>query len=212
MPDVTVIVSSCQKFYEKTVPKLLGGLDVPLEHVHIVVGECDAASDGEYLGCQIHFRTWSNFDNNALIWAASAPELDQYEWVFNLHDTCECEPGFWSKIQPVPEYEPYDAVKLINYDLSMCMGLYRTSFLRRVRSQIDELVSYVPGSLEVKAKTEDRIFNMSSNLTGMKNQERVFIECPKPYGTGTYRKCEYFPSLGLRKYKANCGSIHCINL
>ena len=212
MTCVAVIVSSCQKFYEKTVPKLIESMDVPREHVHIVVGECPEASDGEFMGCQIHFRRWANFDNNALIWAASAPELYRYTWVFNLHDTCECEPGFWAKIQPAPEHQLYDAVKLINFDYSMCIGLYRTSFLRRVQRQIDELVSYVPGSLDVKANTEDRVFNMTSSLTTMKIQERIPLEVPNPYGTDTWRLCEYFPSVGLKKYKANCGRVHCIKL
>jgi len=209
---VAVIISSCQKFYEKTIPKLLESMDVPLEHIHIVVGECSEASDGEFMGCRIHFRRWANFDNNALIWAASAPELYKYTWVFNLHDTCECEPGFWTKIQPQSDYELYDAVKLISHDYSMCIGLYRTSFLRRMRSNIDELKSYIPGSLSVKANTEDRIFNMSSNLTSMKIQDRVPSVVINPYGSDTERLCEYFPSVGIYKYKANCGSIHCINL
>jgi hypothetical protein len=209
---VAILISSCEKYYQQTVPILLESMDVPREHIHIVVGECTDESDDTFMDCQIHFRRWANFDNNALIWAAEASELYRYTWVFNLHDTCECEPGFWNNIQPVPEYEMYDAVKLVSHDYSMCIGLYRTTFLRRVNTLIHALKSYVPGSLHVKSITEDSIFNMSKNLTAMSGPRINIYDCLNRYGTTTARMCEHFPVIGLKKYKANCGSIHCTSL
>jgi len=205
---VAILISSCEKYYKQSVPVLLASMDVPREHIHVVVGECAEESDDG----QIHFRRWANFDNNALIWAASAPEMERYTWVFNLHDTCECEPGFWNKIQPLPEYEPYDVAKLISCDYSMCIGLYRTSFLQSVKSKIDELISYAPGDLHVKSNTEDRIFNMTQNMTSMNSHMIVIDECPNRYGTATGRVCEHYTTVGLKKYKANRGAIHCTSL
>lgn len=147
-PPVVVLVNTCLRYYDTTVPPLLASLigvgGVPAEAIRVVVGESDAdagasTSAGAAMradGVAVTAVPYANMDNNALIWAACDADeatLPADAWVFYLHDTCEVREGFWARVvAKAAELAAGGVVRAarIHTPFSMCIGLYAVATLR----------------------------------------------------------------------------------
>lgn len=232
-PPVIVLVNTCARYYDRTVPQLLESLvrvgGVPATAIHVVVGECEAAEDVVRAdGGADHRVPYANMDNNALIWAACDVDetgLPADVWAFYLHDTCEVRAGFWERVVAKAgelagagaAAGGYRAAR-IHTPFSMCIGLYAMATLRseEIRGDLRAKINLnrsPEAILRIKTDLgglEDYVFKQiakrwPSSVWIYPNKCEIVQRDARPYATDTPRIYEYYSDPGVVKIKANWG-------
>lgn len=211
-PQVKICISSTQRYAEKTVPALVKSLaEAGFAGNDIYVFEGGHAAN-RYVFASFHhyFVNHNSIDFTALIEAAQLPVKTDY-WFF-LHDTCVVAPQFKRLTENIPHFRP-ETLPVKNYP-SMNMGAYRRDYLIRKQSLLqtlrnDRLDADAAMAFKVKGlESEDVLFKQSKDPVvyngWMLDKEDVYrnddVPVPAIY---TNRICEYFPQVGLYKFKAN---------
>lgn len=204
---IAIIVNSCYKYHEKTLPIILDSLSHDKD-VFCIIGESETCKDdGNFL-----YRTWANMDNNGLIWVSTQDDakekLKNYEWIFYIHDTCVCLPEFKETLYAiVSQYPESDAIKLY-HQFSMSMGFYRLESLwdTRVCDFLTSTINYDKSEntiLKIKASVEDQVFNILKNVPVLSNNYKYIDEGKSYYDTNTKRIMEKWVHPPFYKFKAN---------
>lgn len=223
MESLAIVVNSCAGYYDKTVPPLLDSLraaDVPMNAVHVVVGDARDTSDATLSnGVSYHFRKWCNLDNNGMLWLTMEhPDSihQQFKWVLYLHDTTLVEPAhFWdSANKTVQEHNQAQCIR-IHQPFSMGIGFYRVDWLfsNDVSNYMNSLVNYdasnerkmaMKRNLEV---LEDTLFKHAmrghGHIVTLPNVYNVVERNKRMYGTDMPRIVEFYSIPGIYKIKAN---------
>ena len=69
--EIAILVNSCKKFYEKTIPKLLesaNSANIPNQNIYVVVGECEEESEKIEDGVTFFFTQYTCIDYNACVY------------------------------------------------------------------------------------------------------------------------------------------------
>lgn len=219
MARLAVVINTCAAYEEVAVPPLLDSLrkaGVPMDLVHVVVGECDVEGD-EGEAPSRHRRATVNIDNNALLWLTQEPRAcEDADVVMILHDTSLVDVDFWTKITKAADalwaMDNMHCMRL--YNPSMGMGLYKVPWLKSpgVVAYMASLRNTDPTKKhDIKhnlAILEDTLFKATwlGNAADMQGMDKVVIdEHVHMYGTDVPRILEYYPAAGVYKVKANWG-------
>lgn len=217
MQKIAVVINTCAEFAPRAVPVLVESLraaNVCVQDIHVVVGECDAASESFDQGVAWHFRESCNIDNNGLMWLSlEADSCAAYDWVFYLHDTCLVSAGFWEGCRAIASAAaPHVHCIRLYAPYSMGMGLYRVSWLKSaaVRAVLTKLHN-TDASRKVALKTdlgvlEDTVFKAFPRCRAtLRNVPTRTTACVSLYGTDTPRVLEFYAIPGIFKLKSNWG-------
>lgn len=164
------------------------------DEVYAFVG-CD--DGGDYIeregpcGIRAYSVPHNSFDFTAMI---SVLDLDlEDSWMF-VHDTITVEPKFADVVRAA---DGVDVLALTKECPSMNMGLFSWKRLQSIR---DELGKFRNATKRACVNSEDVFLKgcgaMNSTWREDKGQKDV-------YGAGTTRIVEYYPDVGVYKYKAN---------
>ena len=189
--------------------------------IWFVIGDATENKDeDQFYGVLTAFRTWSNLDNNAMLWIIEAKTQElfsaaSYEWIFYMHDTCVVNPEFYEQTQAILNEQlalrsTLSAVRLYS-SFSMSMGYYKLSALWEpdVKNYMIRTVNYDTSTqtkLYVKSCVEDMVFKyleQTQRHVGCISQSyRASDPHTTLYGTNNPRIIEeWLP--GFKKYKAN---------
>lgn len=221
MAGCCVVITSCLAYADSTLPPLLASLDkagVPKDHIHVVVGECDADDDVMQDGIAMHRRTWCNIDNNGLMWVCmEQPPLQ--DWIVYLHDTSYVADSFWESCRAIVDsVEPGTTCIRLHAPFSMGMGFYSLAWVtsQAVQDYMRGLLNYdlaaKPGIKADLCVLEDTLFKFAERGHGdcmtLPNAYSVVDSNVQMYGTKTPRLVEYYSTPGVYKVKANWGQSH----
>lgn len=210
--QIKICISSTKKYAGQTVPLVTNSLlGVGIAANDIYVFEGGHTSRQYAFGSFHHYKVDHNsFDMTALIEIVSSDVKSDY-W-FLLHDTCLVDERFRTRIHNIPHFLP-ETLPVKNYP-SMNMGAYRHDYLLR---KAGVLMDYKNDSLDHAAairfkekcvRDEDILFRQSKRpvayngwlLHDDDNYKRTDVTAPAAY---TNRICEYYPQVGVYKFKAN---------
>ncbi len=104
---LSIIVNSCYKFYDKTIPRLIESAkkaNIPADDIYIVVGESESEIPFTFTGnYNIAFCRYVNIDYNAAIYITQTEDgrkaLSKYTHMFYTHDTITFLPHFYERIK-----------------------------------------------------------------------------------------------------------------
>lgn len=223
--SIAILVNSCDKYADKTLPPLLLSLrqaGVRADTVFVVVGESpthvDQTSDDEDYRVHVALRPYVNVDNNAFVWLVESENrtriVDNFDWIFYTHDTTLVTPAFLANLTKMCEATAPDVVALkINKEESMSIGLYRPEAIWAVRDEIRALKNTRPDIKQmVKQSCEDSVFDMLAGVgtvDHMHNPLKNTAPAVNAYGTDTIRILETWDAPGLIKFKANWNQGPC---
>ena len=224
MTTPRVIINSCTRFVDKSLPPLLSSLrdaGVPSSSIIVVVGESPRAeSSTNPDGVRFINVRYANIDNNSFLWVSrdsTDEDIDDSSWFVNLHDTCIVEKDFWQKVLlHVENLDPM--VRVLAASLrtfpSMSMGLLRTSAVRSsgVRDDLSKLVNYscdreklmsIKQNLHMLEDYVFKILQRSGDVIALHGEPEWGKTMEYSLQGGSTRHIETHPGLGVIKYKAN---------
>lgn len=230
-PRVAILVTSCAQFHRTTVPILVHSVcqaGVSVEDVFVVAG--DSPHPKGITQCtpwgKVRHVTWSNMDNNGLLWAVTKEGRDElagrgYDWVLYLHDTTVVEPPAFreSFTECVPDDPEVMVAQLVPWP-SMCMGYYRLSALwdSRVSGWLVQTMNHDTSEkarLLVKSTVEDSVFQRVRHVFGERSMvilnpkgmvhvgDATEPRADEPDKPGKPIRLEYAPRPGVLKRKSN---------
>jgi hypothetical protein len=226
MKNVAIVVNSCHSYHLHSCPKLIDSLiasGISSDDIYIIIGDSPTIINTIFPSTNIKcfYRTYSNIDNNGLIWLSTDNEsniLNKYSWIFYLHDTCIALPEFATNINIILNtYPTIDAIRLHD-KWSMSMGFYKLSILRskHIQNFLFDSINYDQSSearLRVKHTVEDAVFGLIDNKISLSNNYSMEDPNSKSqYNTSTQRIIEKYKLPGLLKFKANVNEIKKIEL
>jgi len=219
--NVLFAISSCKKFYEKTLDKCIGSLlecGVPPLDILCVVGghtpeECTEQSDArlqESFGkAKLVTSTLNSLEYNVFIYLVQNKQLLlQYDYIFFMHDTSWAGPKFIELLnQTFPKNNP-KTYALTPFP-SMGIGLYSAEHLL---AREGDILATKNESLDHETEqrikkwgvfAEDMLLahecgNFMKSTGGKENVTFV-----NPFGTGTPRRVRHFTFLDFYKSQAN---------
>ena len=229
---IALVVNSCFAFYKTTIPNLIESAkeaQVPLEHVYIVVGDCDThVPMHTENGYNIVFCRYNNVDYNAAIYFTQTEEgretLQKYTHFFYTHDTVDFLPHFWTNIQ-MAVCDSYIKLKSTS---SCSTGLFHVQWFLETRTELlsylvnfdpDKKICYKHGNREHVPRSEE-IYKKFKNISRWLNEDLMFLwtEDFEPLGEcfmtqeprrflvekyGSERLASFYDPPGLVKFQKN---------
>ncbi|WP_277236195.1 hypothetical protein [Hymenobacter sp. YC55] len=206
-PDLHIVylVASCLRFYEQTVPKLLGELfaeGIERSRIKVVVNGCEQNEDREIDGISYAFTT-----HNAWEWSTlyEAPLRWQFDYGMLIHDTNQIFPGFRRKVESFNTHLSWDHLPAT--PLARCLlGLYSHAFLNRLNpwlKSIDKIdkkngvIAEAAGELLLRARTALVMGDPESSNGARQAEWRETVDV---YNTGSPRVRRAFPAINLHKF------------
>lgn len=192
------------------VDKLVSSLQLTQFNILVVVGNNPENKVFHVNNIHYVYVTHNSIDFTGLVYICETQNLPITKpkyWLY-LHDTCECNiEVFNSWCNNILTYYDGDTIPLTKYP-SMNMGIYKHADLMKLKSDIlKHKSSSLPSIDEIqKLKTrcvhnEDWIFKKlrcHDHCSARQTSHPTDV-----YGTCVKRITEYFPSVGIYKYKAN---------
>lgn len=202
---VVYLVASCLKFYERTVPLLLGQLwaeGIAPEQVRVVVNGCSQDDDRLIDGVEYAFSTHDAWEWSALY---EAPLRWNFEYAFLMHDTNVIFPGFRRSVESFNRHLPWD--HLPASPLARCLlGLYSHDFLLRLNPWL-ESIDHISKKEGVIAEASAELLLRARSALVMGDAERnggaraaEWHELVDHFNTGTKRVRRIFPAIKLHKF------------
>lgn len=205
--DICIAITTTKSYSDFTLHKLLRQLRnhrIRLNKIYVFEG-------GYFENLKLnkkynHFIVDHNtFDLTALISILDL-KLKSRNWLL-LHDTIELDKSFWKRFYGI-RMNNYDCMPLRDHP-SMNIGVYSLDYLIKNRIYLLSLknIDYsYEGLQKVKAKgviDEDYLFLNSKNKLFINEHLKNKEVCTQVYYMGKVRNKEYYPQLGIIKYKAN---------
>jgi hypothetical protein len=186
LPSVAVIINSCFKFHETTIPYIIDSAknaNIPASNIYIVVGECDSETDIIQLeDYNIILCKYVNIDYNGVIYFTQTnrglEELQKYTHFFYMHDTCIFIDNFWKTVlEAASDCTSYIKLK---QDYSASSGLFSvTWFIMNKKELLSYFINYEKElALAYKASNypnQDVIYKKFNNLPRHLGEDAVFI-------------------------------------
>tara|TARA_Y100000816_G_scaffold222978_1_gene167930 strand:+ start:362 stop:1090 length:729 start_codon:yes stop_codon:yes gene_type:complete len=233
MNKVAIIINSCEKFYKKTIPRIIDSskkAKIPSQNIYVVVGDSDKetniVTENDY---NIVFCKYVNIDYNGVIYFTQTSEglneIQKYTHFFYIHDTAEFMDHFWEKIINYSKScEKYIKLEEV---CSKNIGLINTTWFIENKKELFSyyinydkslLWDYKNGSFPNRALIYEKFNNLAREL----NEDNLFIfDNTSPIGDvfenkeksmgiqKTYdnleRQATEYPEPGIIKYQANYG-------
>jgi hypothetical protein len=228
-PSLKFIISTANHFYEKTLPVLIPGMlnaGVPKGDIIIGCGQNKSCTKEEREGLQYLFLPERGFEWIGLACLLSYSMVDESDFWFMIHDTCEVGERFYSQVltkfdELTAKYDnPKEAVQYVrlNKDYwSMNMGLYSSGFIKTKENFIKSMLRNGDDTEDeairhkaVAVQNEDAFCKNSTGWLNSKMKDPKLLK--DRYETGQKRRVEIYPEISLTKYKANHNNTNIIDL
>ena len=158
---IVYLVASCRRFYERTVPMMLGQLfaeGIAPHQIKVVVNGCDQNANTMIDGVAFAFSTHDAWEWTALY---EAPLRWSFDYAFLIHDTSVIFPGFRRSVEQINGHVAWD--HLPASPMARCLlGHYSHAFLMRCNewlrgtNHIDKkngVIAEAAGELLLRART-----------------------------------------------------------
>jgi len=207
--NISIAISTTKNYSNNTIPKLIYELKkqrVKADNIYVFEG---GYHENKKLNRSYnHFLVDHNsFDLTSLI-SILEMKLNCKNWLL-LHDTIELDKSFWKRYYSILA-KKYDCMPLRDFP-SMNIGVYSLNYLFQNKSYILSLknTDYSFEALQLaKAKgviDEDYLFKKTINKININNYLRNLEQVSTVEYFGKKRNKEFYPQLGIFKYKANFG-------
>lgn len=203
--SVVYLVASCQKFYERTVPMLLGQLfaeGIERSRIKVVVNGCESNSDRMIDGIDHAFSTHDGWEWSTLY---EAPLRWQFRYAFLIHDTSVIFPGFRRSVESFNDHVAWD--HLPASPLARCLlGLYSHDFLMRCNSWLagtnhiskkEGVIAEAAGELLLRARS---VLVMGDAEHSWRASSAEWRETVDYFNTGSPRVRRVFPAVKVHKF------------
>ena len=203
--DIVYLVASCQAFYKRTVPLLLGQLaaeGIPPHRIKVVVNAATKDEDRQIDGIDHAFSTHDGWEWSALY---EAPLRWQFGYAFLIHDTNVVFPGFRRCVEGFNRFFQWE--HLPASPLARCLlGLYSHAFLLRLNPWLktthkitkkDGVIAEAGAELLLRARSALVLGDAESNGAARAAEWRELVD---QYNTGTPRVRRVFPSVKVHKF------------
>lgn len=202
---VVYLVASCLRFYERTLPALLGQLfaeGIRPGQIKVIVNGAPRHEDRVVDGISYAFSTHDAWEWSALY---EAPLRWQFDYGFLMHDTNVIFPGFRRSVETFNAHVAWDHLPAT--PLARCLlGLYSHSFLQRLNpwlKSIDHIdkrngvIAEVAAELLLRARTALVMGDAESNGSARAAEWRGLVDY---FNTGSLRSRRAFPAIKLHKF------------
>jgi hypothetical protein len=195
MPSVAVIINSCHKFHEVTIPTIIASAkNIPAENIYVVVGESDKETDIVQTDTHnIVYCKYVNIDFNGYIYftqtARGLEELNKYTHFFYIHDTSLFMDHFWEKINRYAE--TCDSYIKQEEQHTKNMGLFNVKWFIHNRSELLSHYTNTDKTLALKYKegnfhNKDYILSRFKNIGHNLNENSIFYHTSNGYPFGEF--------------------------
>ena len=138
----TLLLTSCYKYYETTIPPLLEALkeqDISLSSVILIIGQWPEGVliPTEFFGIATYICPYSFEAATGLVYLANNPSIPCKPWIFSQQDTTGCADDYRTKIMTffedhvLPRSTQYDVFKLCD-KFSLSIGFFRREALQEI--------------------------------------------------------------------------------
>ena len=203
--QIVYLVASCQRFYQRTMPQILGQLlaeGVAPSQIKVVVNGCSENSNSTIDGVEYAFSTHDAWEWSALY---EAPLRWSFDYAFLMHDTNVIFPGFRRNVEEINGHVKWD--HLPASPLARCLlGLYSHDFLLRLNEwlkSIDHIdkkngvVAEAGAELLLRARSALVIGDPEYSGGARAAEWRETVDF---YNTGSPRVRRVFPAIKLHKF------------
>lgn len=202
---IVYVIASCQRFYQKTVPKLLKELlaeGIAPAKIKVVVNGCEQDDDETINGVSYAFSKHNAWELSALY---EAPLRWQFDYAMLIHDTNQVYPGFRRKVESFNRHLKWDHLPAT--PLARCLlGLYAHDFLMRTNPWLKKIdgmdknggvIAEVAGELLHRANSVLAMSDPESNEGARPTEWREIADF---FNSGTLRVRRVFPTINLHKF------------
>jgi hypothetical protein len=206
-PLIRICITTSKGYSQKTIPSLVSQLEstgILSKDIFIFEGghRIDKKTGSEPNYYEV---SHNSFDHTALISLIDFGLESDY-WLF-IHDTIEVLPEFAFRFREV-RFRGEDCIALRNFP-SMNIGFYRHEFLLSQKEFLFQIRNrdYSEEGLQLcKARgvpLEDALFTMGTKVSIVNPHLAYRMSITKRVVYGANRVAEYYPQLGIVKFKAN---------
>lgn len=220
--NICFLVSSCEAFCEKTIPKNFDSLvasGVEPEDIFYIIG--GNTKNIEFNGLNIIYRKDNSFEFTAFLDVVEHPDrYAKYTHIFYMHDTAFVGPLFLTKLNNILiGLENFSNIMLRSKP-SMSIGIYEKQLILQQKEHILSLKNDSNDEINLQkykkigVAKEDCLFPDSSiNFCFITNTEEKILNFNNVYQTNTLRRLKYYECLDFYKMQGNwSGFVDKMNL
>jgi len=202
LPEATrviYVISSCYKFYERTIPELHSQMltdGIRAERIRIVVNGCDSNTNGVFLGSPIAFSThdaweWSSLFEAPLRWTG------EFDYAMLIHDTARILPGFRRSVESVNGFGNWDHIPVT--PMARCLlGLYSFDFLKYLNPWLASIDGISKGDGILAESAGELLLRARRSLAIGPNAQ--WKDVCYPFGSNSPRIRRVFPGCNIHKF------------
>lgn len=186
------LISTNPTYSSKTLPTLVPSLirsGVSTEDIIVCYNDDETKVVVDYLG-----TTHKHYNTKMFEYVSFLAAIEADDDCFLLHDTCEADIDFVTKLNMFILNKEYDCIRL-KLGYSNGMGVYSKSYLKSIKDKILN----IPRNMDKR-----QAINLEDKFWG----GRVLVFGKDPllskedvYNTGSPRRVEHYTEIGLKKYK-----------
>ena len=190
------IIPTTEAYSEKTLPILISSLiRSGINGEDIVV--CYNSNQDEHSivddkGIKHHYFNCDLYEYVAFLGAILYDED-----FFFFHDTCEVDDNFLQLITNFIKNKDFSCIRLMRKEYSN-IGVYTKNLLNTIKSKIKKLPKHIDKNTAIE--WEDRFFGCRVLFFSEPPEIQPPVDV---YGQGQLRRVEYYPAIGLKKYKSH---------
>ena len=224
MDKFHIFIASCYEGLSIQVPRLIKNIqdvNIPIEHVHFIVGGCPHEKTYYENGIEIINVKYRCFEFTPLIYLVNNKDKFNFDYAFFTHDTIIFGNNFYNTINTDINYlrtTNFDTMRIDNAKPSMNIGIYSKNIILKNKDRLLELsLNYNDNDKLVKLKNdlmycEDFILKQNNYNNGdfaeNINQQFKGLNNDKIYN-GLLKN---FKRIDLIKYQTNCSFIQSIDV
>jgi hypothetical protein len=206
--DISICISTTKGYAEKTIPKLIQDLTknkIPLNKIFVFEGGYNFNKKNDSVNYNHYFVAHNSFDLTALI-SILELNIEADNWLL-LHDTLEFDNTFKYKFYTI-NTQKNDCMPLRKFP-SMNIGIYNSNYIKDNKDFILSIknIDYSENSLQkfkaLGVDNEDYLFKNTKNKKIIHEKLFVLHKIKEVIYNNNNRILEFYPQLGLKKYKAN---------
>lgn len=206
--NINICISTTKGYAVKTIPKLIQDLTknrIPLNKIYVFEGGYNFNKKNDLVNYHHYFVDHNSFDLTALI-SILELNIEADNWLL-LHDTLEFDSSFRYKFFTISLQEN-DCMPLRKFP-SMNIGIYNSNYIKENKDFILSIknIDYCENSLQkfkaLGVDNEDYLFKKTKNKKIIHEKLFILHKIKSVIYNNNKRILEYYPQLGLKKYKAN---------